>query len=905
MLLYKLIKVFKPKELNEFLEQYLWPFIKELPRPNVWRHAPSTSTRSSYGYAGIKNLGQICYMNSMLQQLYMVPQFRYSLFKAINTNPPDMKEHKEQMVDDNLLRNFQKLFGFLELTSRQSMRDAIFDFCYSLKDWGGEPTNTSRQEDSNEFFQKFTTQMEEALKTTSQKYLLQDIFQGTTVEVKVCMNEECKHTSYRIEDFCSLPVEVKNKHFLDKSLEAFIDEEKIDDFKCEKCEKKGLKKRTLIGKTPNILIVNPKRFSFNYNTFENDKINDAFEFPPILDLSNYTFKKNQVKAEAYEDEKLNDLLKQGEDEFKYRLAGVVIHRGTGKSGHYWSVINTNRDKPLEDQDWLKTELDTWRRFDDETIGSSSYKDMLEEAVGGDKTKVTASDFGTVEGGWGKSAYMLVYERRTQDPIREVKLQEKTEAAEEKQEQVELVHWNEIPPKVPDWINTMVKRDNIDFVIDQQVFHIQFFQLVKLIMDHIANNLVMFSDKTKIHGESWSELKKVAMKPDFEQTALFASYRKDQQIKIQRLIAAQQAQGDSNALLPRQSAQAITYDNADIHYFKQMKCISLGIAQKVLFDFVIHFGENGDAMPAIVDRIITMFCDSYITFTNSDSIDEAFVLFEFIQKNFLEDDCKYLFDIMFAKSGPSDATRQNIGRLVSSVINLAFRVLGICWQKDLKGEKVQQMGQMLDKFMKKIMKMLHEKDTQSNWRKLEAFNKMVMEIGTGGKLQAEWLLKKNQFQTSIEKRIEDEKAEKAKKEAEKDQKEEEKDKKDVQMKEEEKEVEKEEEPGTPRDTILDLCDIVMQFKSPKAKDEPIPRYDMGSSYTEPYFGPLVKLASHLVRCCHTERINPEASTFMKFKDLQDRTAPKAMLKEKFMMDEDTWWWFFTNPALIEIIIKHGY
>ncbi|MCB0370206.1 MAG: hypothetical protein KDD45_12475 [Bdellovibrionales bacterium] len=33
------------------------------------------------GYAGIKNLGNICYMNSMMQQLYMNKTFRYLLMR--------------------------------------------------------------------------------------------------------------------------------------------------------------------------------------------------------------------------------------------------------------------------------------------------------------------------------------------------------------------------------------------------------------------------------------------------------------------------------------------------------------------------------------------------------------------------------------------------------------------------------------------------------------------------------------------------------------------------------------------------------------------------------------------------------------------------------------------------------
>ena len=64
-LLYRYTKSFKPKEMNVFLEEYLWYFIKDVPRPLKWRHTPSELGRSTH--CGIKNLGNICYMISMLQ----------------------------------------------------------------------------------------------------------------------------------------------------------------------------------------------------------------------------------------------------------------------------------------------------------------------------------------------------------------------------------------------------------------------------------------------------------------------------------------------------------------------------------------------------------------------------------------------------------------------------------------------------------------------------------------------------------------------------------------------------------------------------------------------------------------------------------------------------------------------
>lgn len=74
-LLYRYVKTLQPKEMNVYLQDYILHLIKDVPRPKEWRHTPQDKSRKDF--CGIKNLGNICYMISMLQQFYMVPQFRY------------------------------------------------------------------------------------------------------------------------------------------------------------------------------------------------------------------------------------------------------------------------------------------------------------------------------------------------------------------------------------------------------------------------------------------------------------------------------------------------------------------------------------------------------------------------------------------------------------------------------------------------------------------------------------------------------------------------------------------------------------------------------------------------------------------------------------------------------------
>jgi len=87
----------------EFLQDHIKPLLEEVERPKKWRHSPSSKARVE-GYAGITNLGCICYMISMVQQFFMVPQFRYQLFQATDTTPEEKREYQGETYDDNLLR---------------------------------------------------------------------------------------------------------------------------------------------------------------------------------------------------------------------------------------------------------------------------------------------------------------------------------------------------------------------------------------------------------------------------------------------------------------------------------------------------------------------------------------------------------------------------------------------------------------------------------------------------------------------------------------------------------------------------------------------------------------------------------------------------------------------------------
>lgn len=70
--------------------------------------------------------------------------------------------------------------------------------------------------------------------------------------------------------------------------------------------------------------------------------------------------------------------------------------------------------------------------------------------------------------YGKSAYMLVYERLSKKDLRVVVPQAKAEGGDEikeEEEKVEHVKFREVSEYVPDWISKDVVADNKTFIVE--------------------------------------------------------------------------------------------------------------------------------------------------------------------------------------------------------------------------------------------------------------------------------------------------------------------------------------------------------------------------------------------------------------------------------------------------------
>lgn len=157
-------------------------------------------------------------MISMLQQLFMTQSFRSLVLMADDGQPQCLAKRAGKEIDDNIFHQLQTMFANLQLTEKQDYTPD--EFCFSFKDFEGQPVNVSIQQDAQEFLNLFFDKIETSLKPTPFKRILEDTFGGKTCNQTICSN--CKAVNERLEPFYPLSLEIKGYKNIQESFQKFI-----------------------------------------------------------------------------------------------------------------------------------------------------------------------------------------------------------------------------------------------------------------------------------------------------------------------------------------------------------------------------------------------------------------------------------------------------------------------------------------------------------------------------------------------------------------------------------------------------------------------------------------------------------------------------------------------------------
>jgi ubiquitin C-terminal hydrolase len=328
-------------------------------------------------FIGLRNYGCTCYLNSLIQQLFMIPSFRDNIFSVpILEN----KENKFHDLDKNPLYQLQLLFANLSSSLKQF--HTPMHFIKSFNAFNNEPINVGIQQDCEEFLNILIDKLEAVTKELQMEHIFDDSIRCKISYETISIEKDYPYYKETDSSALSISLDIKNKRTIEEALDLFTKGEVLEGenkYYCEDHDKKiSITRRCSLKKLPKNVIINLKRFEFDYNTFEKVKLNDYCEFPLVIDFKPWmrasilTQNKDDpcFKNVIIDQEEINQL--NDPEALKYKLTGILVHSGaTAEGGHYFSYI-------------YDPQSHKWHRYDDSKISEFNPADIKYECFGQDK-----------------------------------------------------------------------------------------------------------------------------------------------------------------------------------------------------------------------------------------------------------------------------------------------------------------------------------------------------------------------------------------------------------------------------------------------------------------------------------------------------------------------------------------
>lgn len=480
------------EEIKSRLEASQWLTQKS----GASKYVSKVTQRSETGKTGLFNLGNTCFMNSIIQALFMCDSFRRDTLSYQAT------------AEQPVISQLQQVFAFLSQTQRPAYAPMTFsrmsrpswfvaghqqdcsEYLKYLLDQVHEQERSRQKKeklaqesksanDGNQTDTETATTVDSSKKSPVIRSLIEDHYGGMMVTTVTCLT--CKTKSSRTEEFNDIPLafpEYKpmvNQNKGDESdtlpntkclhlndlLQHYLKPEMLtgdNQYFCDKCGSlQDAERKISITQPPEHLIISLLRFSYDPKIHARSKIFQEVKYPRTLivpkDQTSETRSDNPRRslrsAVSRQIEKCGVNTTKGE---VYGLNAVVVHSGTSsESGHYYTYARHSLFQDPEavmenlsectDEDNIDFLQDKWYSFNDSRVSYAQY-----------------SSFCSVTQRFTKdTAYVLFYKRI--DP------------QNSENEGVDLnksIKPAEVDPPLQDRLRQLVSKDNAQYLQEQEM-----------------------------------------------------------------------------------------------------------------------------------------------------------------------------------------------------------------------------------------------------------------------------------------------------------------------------------------------------------------------------------------------------------------------------------------------------
>lgn len=283
--------------------------------------------------AGLRNMGNTCYMNSVLQCIiYTVP-----LVEALRNC-----DHKIPCT----IEGFCALCALRDLVDLSlSSQGEVIEPTVMFENLGNMSSSFQKwqQEDAHDYLHSLLEDLDNCALGTGQ-FNPCSFFQGSSFVKKIfggCLRSQvkcthCCHCSNAFEPFIDLSLEIDEADSLASALQSFTRVEPIvpdSKYRCDNCHQNApILKQFTISQLPDVLVIQLKRFS--NNGLFGDKVQKMVAYPQVLDMEPFLSSPQQEKVEM-----------------KYELYAVLVHAGFSlNSGHYYCFVRSSYDDWYEMDD---------------------------------------------------------------------------------------------------------------------------------------------------------------------------------------------------------------------------------------------------------------------------------------------------------------------------------------------------------------------------------------------------------------------------------------------------------------------------------------------------------------------------------------------------------------------------